>query len=54
VSDLGEKIKTYRNRAGISQLDLEMEIGASPGSISRIENGVINSKKRLSSKLLMH
>lgn len=42
---LGEKIKYFRKRAGLSQLDLEVAIDASAGSISRIENNVINPTK---------
>lgn len=42
---LGQKIKYYRNRAGVSQLDLELEINTSPGRISKIENGKINPDK---------
>lgn len=42
---IGEKIKQYRQRANLSQLDLETEIGASVGSISRIENGTVNPTK---------
>lgn len=42
---LGEKIRHYRKRAGLSQLELEVEIGAATGSISRIEGGVVNPTK---------
>lgn len=42
---LGEKIKSYRKRAGYSQLQLETEIDASQGSISRIESGKVNPTK---------
>jgi len=42
---LGEKIKQYRKRSNKSQFELEMEIGISPGSISRFENGEINPTK---------
>lgn len=42
---LGHKIKSFRKRAGYSQLDLEMEIGSSAGTISRIENGQVNPTK---------
>lgn len=41
----GEKIKNFRKRAGMSQLGLEVEIDASAGSISRIENGDVNPTK---------
>jgi transcriptional regulator with XRE-family HTH domain len=43
---LGQKIKHFRERAGLSQLALEMEAGlASPGHLSRIENGKKNPEK---------
>jgi len=42
---LGQKIRNFRIRAGKSQMDLELEIGASAGSLSRIENGEVNPTK---------
>jgi transcriptional regulator with XRE-family HTH domain len=42
---LGQKIAYYRKRAGLSQLQLELEIAAGQGSISRIENGQVNPTK---------
>lgn len=42
---LGQKIRNYREAAGMSQLELELEIGASPGSLSRIESGKVNPTK---------
>ena len=33
----GKRIKFFRERAGLSQMDLELAIGASSGSLSRIE-----------------
>lgn len=42
---LGEKIRNYRKRAGYSQLQLETEIDAANGSISRIEGGRVNPTK---------
>lgn len=42
---IGRRIRYFRNRAGITQLQLELEIGAASGSISRIENGVTNPNK---------
>ena len=42
---LGQKIKYYRTRAGVSQLELENIIKASPGSLSRIENNIVNPTK---------
>ena len=48
---IGEKIKKYRLRSGKSQLQLELDIGASTGSISRIENGAVNPAKETLSKI---
>ena len=42
---LGQKIKLYRQRAKLSQFELEIEIGASAGSISRLENNLVNPTK---------
>ncbi len=42
---LGRKIKYFRKRAGLSQLELEAAINASIGSISRIENNLVNPTK---------
>jgi putative transcriptional regulator len=42
---LGQKIKNFRKRSGMSQLELESAISASPGSISRIESGKVNPTK---------
>lgn len=44
-SDIGKKIKFFRVRAGLSQLDLELAIHAAQGSISRIESGRVNPTK---------
>jgi transcriptional regulator with XRE-family HTH domain len=49
---LGDKIKFYRKRAGLSQLELETRIEASPGSLSRIENGQINPTKETLIKII--
>lgn len=43
--NLNQKIRTYRSLRNISQLELELSIGASAGTISRIENGVTNPSK---------
>ena|SRR3990172_1797236 len=43
--ELGKKIRYFRERVRLSQFDLEMELDASPGSISRIENGRVNPTK---------
>jgi len=42
---LGQKIRTFRERAGMSQFKLELELGMSPGSLSRIENNQVNPTK---------
>lgn len=42
---LGQKIRHFRKRANISQLDLELAINAAHGSISRLETGRVNPTK---------
>lgn len=42
---LGEKVRYYRERAGISQFDLETEIDAARGSLSRIEKSKVDPQK---------
>lgn len=42
---LGQKIKNFRKRSGMSQLELENEIGAAHGAVSRMEKGKINPTK---------
>jgi transcriptional regulator with XRE-family HTH domain len=42
---LGRRIKYFRERERVNQLDLELEIKASTGTLSRIENGKINPTK---------
>jgi transcriptional regulator with XRE-family HTH domain len=42
---VGNKIKEYRIRAGLSQMDAELRLGMAPGSLSRIENGKVNPTK---------
>ncbi len=44
-NNIGQKIKNFRKRAGKSQFELELDIDASPGSISRIESGEVNPTK---------
>jgi transcriptional regulator with XRE-family HTH domain len=48
---LGQKIKKYRQELKMSQLDLENSIDASPGVISRIENGKVNPTKETLMKI---
>lgn len=42
---IGEKIRKFRDRAGLSQLALEMEAGLASSHLSRIENGQKNPEK---------
>jgi transcriptional regulator with XRE-family HTH domain len=49
---LGQKIRQYRNRAKLTQLELELAIGTSQGSVSRIENDLINPTKETLSKII--
>lgn len=49
---LGKKIEFYRKRAKLSQLELELEIDAAQGSISRIENGQVNPTKETIRKII--
>ncbi len=42
---LGQKMKFFRNKNCISQFDLEMALGLSAGSVSRIENDLVNPTK---------
>jgi len=48
---IGEKLYQFRKRAQISQLELELAINASSGTISRIERGQINPTKETLQKL---
>jgi transcriptional regulator with XRE-family HTH domain len=48
---IGEKIKFFRLRAGLSQLDVELKMEASQGSVSRIETGEVNPTKETLWKL---
>lgn len=43
--EIGIRIRQFRKRAKISQLELELRIDAAFGSISRIENGITNPTK---------
>lgn len=42
---VGQKLKYFRKRAGLSQLDLGTEAHMAEGSVSRMENGLINPSK---------
>lgn len=48
---LGNKIRQFRQRAGLSQMQLELEIDAAPGSLSRIESGQVNPTKETLNKI---
>lgn len=48
---LGNRIKYFRKRSGMSQLELETLIGTSSGSLSRIENGEVNPTKETLDKI---
>lgn len=48
---IGNRIQYFRNRASMSQFDLETEIDASPGSLSRIEHGLTNPSKETIQKI---
>lgn len=41
----GQRIRQFRKAAGITQIELELRINASFGSISRMENGLTNPTK---------
>lgn len=43
--DIGRRIRFFRKRDNVSQLDLENEIDGSSGMVSRIENNLVNPKK---------
>lgn len=49
---LGQRIRSFRKRAGLSQMNLEIELDASPGSLSRIENGEVNPTKETLLKIV--
>ncbi len=48
---LGQRIKYFRKRSGLSQLELEAAIATSAGSLSRIENGDVNPTKETLEKI---
>jgi transcriptional regulator with XRE-family HTH domain len=48
---IGQKIRNFRKRAGLSQLQLETQIGMSPGGLSRIENGEVSPMKETIAKI---
>lgn len=48
----GEKIRMFRKRAGMSQFELEIEMEAASGMMSRIESGKVNPTKETILKLI--
>jgi len=48
---IGKKVKKFRNKAGLSQIELESMLDASSGSLSRIESGEVNPTKEMLNKL---
>jgi transcriptional regulator with XRE-family HTH domain len=49
---LGNLIRQYRRRAGISQLELEIRIDAAFSSISKIEAGKVDLSKETLNKIV--
>ncbi len=49
---LGERIKNYRLKKGMSQFEVEIEVELAQGVLSRIENGKINPTKETLVKLI--
>ncbi|KKP70341.1 hypothetical protein A2X44_01355 [candidate division CPR3 bacterium GWF2_35_18] len=45
VKQIGEKVQKFRISKGLTQQQLELEIGASNGHISKVESGQINPTK---------
>lgn len=45
MNSIGEKIRFFRKRSGMSQIDLELEAGMASGALSRIEQGIVNPSK---------
>ncbi len=54
VSQVGEKIKFFRERAGLNQYYFEEIIGMSHGSLSRIEKGRTNPTKETIQKISVY
>lgn len=50
---LGTKIRVFRKRAGISQMDLEVATDSATGSMSRIESGEVNPTKETLLKIAL-
>lgn len=48
---VGDRLRYFRRRSNFSQMQLEIEIEASPGSISRIESGEVNPTKETINKI---
>jgi transcriptional regulator with XRE-family HTH domain len=52
VNNIGETIKLFRKQKAMSQLDLEMKVDLSQGSLSRIETGEVNPTKETLLKII--
>lgn len=50
-NNLGQKIREFRKRVGMSQMEVEIAINGSNGMLSRIENGVVDPSKETLSRL---
>jgi transcriptional regulator with XRE-family HTH domain len=48
---LGNRLRSFRKRTGMSQLQLETAIGMAQGALSRIENGEVNPTKETLQKI---
>lgn len=48
---LGDKIRLYRKRSGLSQLSLEIEAMIPIGSVCRIERNLVNPSKETISRI---
>ena len=42
---IGQRLKAFRKYKGLTQQQLELELGLSPGHVSKIESGKINPTK---------
>jgi transcriptional regulator with XRE-family HTH domain len=50
-NSLGERIRFFRQRAELSQLQLELKSGVSVGSLTRIERNIVSPTKETIAKL---
>ena len=54
INKIGDLIRKYRTDRKISQMTAELELELSPGSLSRIENEVINPNKETIIKIAQY